>query len=287
MLSKLTPAAELYLPSNVSKNTNLGITTHLGIGAHQDDLEINAIHGILTAYDHPDKHFTGVVVTDGRGAPRSGPYANMSDDELWEIRCEEQKKAARLGKYHAQFLLNHPSQIVKSSDRKTVIDDLKNIIGATTPDIIYTHNLVDKHDTHVAVALCVIQSLREMDAPRNLKKIYGVEAWRGLDWLVKDDKVTLDVSSHLDLQEALITVFESQIIGGKRYDLAAMGRRQANATFYQSHETDQTTHMIYAMDLTPLVDHPEIDIEHFVSKYINNLAGDVKERLNRLRKDSV
>ena len=287
MLSKLNPAAELYLPLQVSQKTNLNLTTHLGIGAHQDDLEIIAIEGILAAYDDSEKHFTGVVVTDGRGTPRSGAYADMSDDDLWKIRCEEQKKAADLGKYLAQYLLNHPSQVVKSSSQNRVIDDLKHIIEATTPDFIYTHNLVDKHDTHVAVALCVIQALREMGVPPNLKKIYGVEAWRGLDWLVGNDIVTLDVSSHQDLQENLLTVFESQIIGGKRYDLAAMGRRQANATFYQSHETDQTTHMVYAMELTPLVEHSELDIQQFASEYINNLAADVSVRLNRLRKESV
>jgi len=287
MLSKLNPAAELYLPSNRSNNGNLELTTHLGIGAHQDDLEIIAIQGILAAYDHPGKYFTGVIVTDGRGAPRSGPFADVSDDSLWEIRCEEQRKAARLGNYHAQFFLNHPSQAAKSSEQKIVISDLKHIIQSTSPEIIYTHNLVDKHDTHVAVALCVIQALRETGLPPNLKKVYGCEVWRSLDWLIDDDKVPMDVSNHLDLQGALLTVFESQIIGGKRYDMASIGRRQANATFYQSHENDQSTHMVYAMDLTPLIDHPEIGIEHFVSRYIDNLADDVRGRLNRLRRDSV
>ena len=287
MPSKLNPAAELYIPSGKKENTHLNLTTHLGIGAHQDDLEIIAIHGVLAAYDDPKKHFTGVVVTDGRGAPRSGPYANMTDVDLWKIRCEEQKKAAKLGHYHAQYLLNHPSQVVKSSNRKTVIDDLKHTIEVTKPEVIYTHNLADKHDTHVAVALCVIQALRELGVSPNLKKVYGVEAWRGLDWLVDADKVIMDVSHLIEFQEALLTLFDSQIFGGKRYDLATIGRRQANATFYQSHETDQSTHMVYAIDMTPLVERPEINIEQFVSKYINNLAEDVYRRLNRLRKDSV
>lgn len=287
MLAKLNPNAELYFPSSVSNEANLELTTHLGIGAHQDDLEIIAIHGILVAYDHPEKYFTGVTVTDGRGAPRSGPYQGVSDDDLWKVRRDEQKKAAQLGNYHAQYLLNFPSKMVKSPGQKTVIEDFKQIIKATKPAVIYTHNLADKHDTHVGLVLCVIQALRELKAPPNFRKIYGCEAWRDLDWLVGDDKIPLDVSNHPDLQEALLTVFESQISGGKRYDLAAIGRRQANATFDKSHEIDQTTHTVYAMDLTPLIHHPEIEIEHFVSQYTNNMANDVKERLNRLRKDSV
>jgi len=38
-----------------------------------------------------------------------------------------------------------------------------------------------------------------------------------------------------NLQFALLGVFESQIAGGKRYDLALMGRRRANATYFESH----------------------------------------------------
>lgn len=286
MTSKLNPAAERHFPSGDYKKPNLERTTHLGIGAHPDDLEIIAIHGVLAAYDHPNKHFTGVVVTDGRGAPRSGPFENMNDDDLWKIRCEEQKQAANLGKYHAQLLLNHSSNVVKSSDRKIVIDDLKHIINVTKPEVIYTHNLLDKHDTHVAVTLCVIQALREIGVPPDFKKLYGIEAWRGLDWLVDEDKVSLDASSHCDLQIELLRVFESQITGGKRYDLATIARRQANATFNQSHEIDQSTHLVHGMDLTPLTRHPEIIIEDFVIRYINNLADDVYDRLKRLRKDS-
>lgn len=286
-MAQLNPNAELFFPSNVSNEADLELTTHLGIGAHQDDLEIIAIHGIMEAYDQPENYFTGVTVTDGRGAPRSGPYQGMGDDDLWKVRCDEQKKAAQLGNYHAQYLLNFPSKLVKSSGQKIVVKDLIQIIKATKPAVIYTHNLADKHDTHVGLALYVIQAVRELGAPRNLWKIYGCEAWRALDWLVDDDKIPLDVSSHPNLQKALLTVFKSQISGGKRYDLAAIGRRQANATFYKSHEIDQTTHMVYAMDLTPLIHHPEIEIEPFVSQYTNNLADDVKGRLNRLRKDSI
>jgi LmbE family N-acetylglucosaminyl deacetylase len=287
MITFINPAAELYYPSNAVKTKNLGQTTHLGIGAHQDDLEIIAIHGILEAFDDPGKKFTGVTVTDGRGAPRSGPYATLSDDDLHKIRCDEQKKAADLGNYHAQYLLNYPSQAVKTANRRDVIEDLIAIIKTTSPTIIYTHNLADKHDTHIGVALSVIQALREVSPLENLTKLYGCEAWRDLDWLVDDDKIALDVSSHPDLQERLVAVFKSQIAGGKRYDLATIGRRQAHATYYQSHQTDTATRMVFAIDMTPLINDPEMEIEELADRYINNFAKDVRERLRRLRTDTA
>ncbi len=156
------------------------------------------------------------------------------------------------------------------------------IIQACQPQIIYTHNLADKHDTHVAVGLSVIEALRRMGEGARGITVYGSELWRGLDWLPDAQKVALDVSSHPELQSVLLQAFTSQIAGGKRYDLAAMGRKRANATYYQSHHTDQAELMVYAMDLTPLITDPKLSIEGFVDKAIQNLAKDVRDRLQRL-----
>ena len=273
--------AEIYFPQGAGDERQLARTTHLGIGAHQDDLEIFAIHGILSGLGDKHKAFTGVTVTDGRGAPRSGPYADMSDDELWKVRTLEQKKAADIGHYNAQILLQYGSDEVKSPDRETVINDLKKIIEVTQPEIIYTHNLADRHDTHVAVAISVISALRELSIPD--LTLYGCEGWGDLDWLPDDRKVTLDVSGHPELQKHLLDVYESQVGGGKRYDLATIGRRLANATYYQSHQIDQATRMTYAMDLTPLIENPEWSIRDFMNQYIQDFAGDVRKRLERLR----
>ena len=49
----------------------------------------------------------------------------------------------------------------------------------------------------------------------------------------------MDVSGRDNLAAAMNGVFDSQIAGGKRYDLATIGRRAANATFFESHATDQ------------------------------------------------
>ena len=286
MITFKNPMAEVYFPDSSIDASHLSQTTHLAVGAHQDDIEIFAIHGILEAFDHPEKHFTGITVTDGRGAPRSGSYAEMSDDDLWHIRCEEQRKAAQIGKYHAQFLLNYTSDAIKSPVSRDLIDDLKQILAAANPEIIYTHNLADKHDTHVAVALALIQAIRELNPLLTDVTLFGCEVWRGLDWLPDDLKVAFDVSRHTDLQEALLSIYESQIAGGKRYDLATMGRRLANATYHQSHLTDAAASIVYAMDLTPLITHPETSIDGFISRIIQTFETDVRSSLNRLRMDS-
>lgn len=274
--------AETFIPDGFPPGEALLRTTHLGIGAHQDDLEIMALSGILECFQREDKWFCGVVVTNGSGSPREDLYKDYTDDEMRLVRRKEQKKAAIVGEYGAQILLDYPSSAVKGADKNAVIDDLVQVFQAAKPDVVYTHNLADKHDTHVGVTLRVIEAIRNLDEKGRPKKVYGCEVWRDLDWIVDQDKVTFDVSAHENLQAALLGVFDSQISGGKRYDLATMGRRRANATYFESHGADIVTGMIYAMDLTPLVEDPDLNIQEFLDGFIERTTKDIQDRITRL-----
>ena len=174
------------------------------------------------------------------------------------VRFKEQRKAAIVGEFAAQVMLDIPSKIIKDAARKEPVEDILKILRATKPKFVYTHNLADKHDTHVGVALRVIEALRRLDQAERPEKVVGCEVWRALDWMVDSDKVMMDLSNHENLQFALLGVFDSQIAGGKRYDLASMGRRRANATYFESHGVDATTGLSYAMDMTPLMNDATI-----------------------------
>jgi LmbE family N-acetylglucosaminyl deacetylase len=277
------PNADLHIPDQTPADRALARTTHLGIGAHQDDLEIMAIHGILACYRAPSRWFTGVVVTDGAGSPRSGRYARYSDARMAETRRREQREAATIGDYAAMVQLDYPSAIVKSADAPGPVEDLVNLLEACAPEVVYTHNLADKHDTHVAVALRVVSALRTIPKRLRPKKVYGVEVWRDLDWMVDDDKVPLDLSGADHVQAALIGVFDSQIAGGKRYDLAAAGRRRAHATYHASHGIDAASGLGFAMDLTPLMNQPNLDPLAHTEAHIARFAEDVRARFRRVR----
>lgn len=273
--------AELYIPDGMPEDEALARTTHLAIGAHQDDLEIMAYDGILQCFQKPDKWFAGVVVTDGRGSARTGVYSDYTDDEMVMVRRKEQKKAALIGDFSAQFLLDYPSGAVKEAHNTQPIHDLVRILEATQPKVVYTHNLADKHDTHVGVTLRVIQALREAKLKARPKKVYGCEVWRDLDWMVDTDKVAFDVSGHENLQMALLGVFDSQIAGGKRYDLATLGRRRAHATYHASHGVDETTGTTFAMDLTPLIENPVLSPLEFVQQRMQRFRDDVTKRVKK------
>ncbi len=274
--------AEIFIPDGAAEEAALARTTHLAISAHQDDIEIMAAGPILHCYHNAAEWFTGVVVSDGRGSPRAGLYAKYSDEEMHAIRFQEQKKAATIGEYSAQILLDYPGRIVKDSSQKAPVDDIAAVLQAAKPKVVFTHNLADKHDTHVAVALRVVAAIRRMERADRPQHLYGCEVWRDLDWLNDEEKVTFDLSSHESLQAALLGVYDSQIAGGKRYDLASMGRRRANATYYESHGVDTSTGMSYAMDLTPLIQDDGKEIGGFILDHLRRFSKDVEDQLARL-----
>ena len=276
------PTAQLFIPDGTEESAALARTTHLAVSAHQDDIEIMAYSGILECFQSDERWFTAVVTTNGSGSPRDDLYKDYTDDDMRVIRVKEQKKAAIVGEYAAQALLDYPSGKIKDGADTDAVEDLKAILLAARPEVVYTHNLADKHDTHVGVALKLIKALRELPADARPKQLLGCEVWRDLDWLNDDDKTSLDVSGHENLQAALVGVFDSQICGGKRYDLATMGRRKAHATYVASHGVDTTTGLIFAMDLTPLMADASIEPAAYVQGYIDRFAKEVSDRLRKL-----
>jgi LmbE family N-acetylglucosaminyl deacetylase len=261
------PTAEIFVPDGLPVEAALARTTHLAIAAHQDDLEIMATQPILQCFQRDDQWFTGVVVSDGRGSPRDDLYKDYTDEAMRLVRIKEQKKAAVIGEYAVQIILDYPSRVIKDGANVQPVEDLVALLTACHPEALYTHNLADKHDTHVAVALRAIAALRRLPEADRPQRVYGCEVWRDLDWMVDEDKVVFDVS---------------QICGGKRYDLASLGRRRAHATYYASHGTDVATGLTYGMDLTPLVNDPAKSPKAYLQEYFQRFTQDVIGRLDRL-----
>lgn len=273
------PAADLFVPDGTPCPAALARTTHLGIGAHQDDLEFFAIHGILECHGRDDRWFTGVTVTDGAGSARAGVYERFTDAEMVGVRREEQRKAAVVGEYATMIQLDYPSAMIKDPGQTGPVDDLHAILDAARPEVLYLHNPADKHATHVAVLARCLAAVRRLPREARPAKIYGCEGWRDLDWLPDAKKVALPVGGRTNLQAALNGLFDSQISGGKRYDLAVMGRRLAHATFHQSHATDTETGLVFAIDLTPLAADDRLSLEEFTLPLIDGLAAEVRSAI--------
>ncbi len=274
------PTADIFVPDGEPLPGALARATHLGIGAHQDDLEFMAFHGIAECFHHDGaRWFAGVTCTDGAGSSRTGRYARSTDAEMRHTRLREQRAAAAVGRYGAMLQLGYTSAEVRDPADRRLAADLREIIRQAAPRVVYTHNLADKHDSHIGVAAAVLHAIRDLPATERPARLLGCEVWRGLDWLGDGEKVALDVSGHDHLAAALAGTFDSQIAGGKRYDLATLGRRSANATFFDSHTADTASQLCFAMDLTPLIADDTLDPAAFALAAIDRFRADVRLRL--------
>jgi hypothetical protein len=172
--------------------------------------------------------------------------------------------------------------VAKDPGEGALVEDLRRLLEVASPEVVYLHNPADKHDTHVACSLRAIAALRSLPEASRPQRVYGCEIWRGLDWVMDDEKQLLPVGDRQNLASALTGVYDSQIAGGKRYDLAMQGRWVANATFLESHAVDQHDRLSYAMDLTPLVSDASADVAAYALALMQRTADDVKARIGRL-----
>ena len=274
-------SARVFVPDGKPEAAAWKRVTHLGIGAHQDDLEFMAFHGILECFAQEKKWFGGVTCTNGAGSSRTRVYEKFTDEQMMAVRRKEQDNAAVVGQYAVMVQLDYPSSAVKSASDQSLKSDLKQILAAARPEVVYTHNPADKHDTHIGVVIAALQAMRELPRGQRPQKVIGCEVWRNLDWMGDAEKVVMNVSGRDHLASALNGIFDSQIAGGKRYDLATRGRRSANATFFESHATDAADQLIFGMDLSAVVRDESLDIVDFVCGFIDRFREDVRVKLSK------
>lgn len=272
---------KIFVPDGTETAAAMARTSDLCIAAHQDDVEIMAFAPTAACYAKTDRWFSAVVLTNGAGSPRTGDYADYTDEQMQAVRRVEQNNAAVIGQYGFMGQLGYSSAAVKNAADKAPVQELTEILRAARPETVYTHNLADKHDTHVATALRTIEALRLLSPEERPKKVYSLEVWRGLDWLCDEDKTCFSTADRPHLAAALLGVFDSQIAGGKRYDSAAIGRRLANATFFASHNTDDTDSLSYGLDITDMV-FSDADPKEFIVHFINRFQNEVIKRLEAL-----
>ena len=104
--------------------------------------------------------------------------------------------------------------------------------------------------------------------------------WRDLDWIDDDKKVGFDVSRNEKLQRKLLNVFRSQIVGGKAYTKASIGRRYANATYFKSHSVDYYKMVSFAIDYKPLLNNKSLTVKEFALSFVNDLSKNIENNIS-------
>ena len=273
--------ADIHVPDGCRPEEALSRTTYMSIAAHQDDCEIMAYHAIAECYGSDEDWYTAVVLTDGGGSPRSGAYANYTNEQIHIKRSQEQRDAADAGKYSAVVQLAYSSADVRTEKCDLIEDELVKLLLQARPEYMFIHNPADRHETHLGACLRALGALRKLPPEARPKKVYGMEVWRSLDWISSKDRLIFDTSKHPEIASNVITAFESQCTPLKRFDLAALGRRLGNATFQAPRDNDPTNSCNLGVDLTPLVENPSLDIKEFTLNLIKNFYDEADALLTR------
>ena len=248
--------------------------THLGIGAHQDDLEIMAFHGIQKCFTSKELWFGAVTSTDGAGSPRAGEYAAWSDADMAALRRREQEKAAVLGNYGALVQLNYTSAEVKDVGTGRLKADLVKILKlcrprSSTRDPGRRARHARGRRLHGARGHARARPGRTPDD--------GLQ--RGLARPRLDGRrgqgPHYDISRREALSIGLIGVYDSQVEGGKRSTWIPAGAGPTPATSMA--RNDEADELWFAMDLTPLVRDAKLDVGRCVLGHIDKFQASVDQ----------
>ena len=221
-----------------------------------------------------------MVATNGAGSPRSGIYGGYTDEEMQKVRLMEQRKAAYVGDYACQIQLGYTSAQVKNASETALVEDLEQILRAMQPEICVSAQSGGQaryaHRRAAALHRGFARRARIRCVRKRCTAAKCGAIWTGCRTTTNR---CCRSSAKPNIAAALVGVFDSQISGGKRYDLATAGRRVANATYFASHGTDQETALSFAMDLTPLVEDPSLSVAEYVLGFIDSFRNDVERRL--------
>lgn len=260
----------IYQPKNAKQAKN----TYLIVAAHHDDGEFMGSGPIVESFKDENIQIVMVIISDGQGSSRTGKFKDVTNEEMIKIRIKEQQEASEIGHYNKVYFLEHTSKDIKDKNLTSIDDELLKIIEIEKPIKIFTHSIFDKHNTHVCSALHLLNACKR--TKHDFKEVIGLEVWRNLDWLSDKDKIQFDLSSYEETLTKMLNVYESQIEGGKRYDLATLGRWRSNATYYNPHSVDTASLISNGVDMTPLFKGEE-SIDQFITRLTSNFIKEVKE----------
>ena len=282
-----TPKAEreIFVPDGLAPAEALARTTHLAVGAHQDDIEIMAYHGILECFAQ-----RGPLVHCGHHDERRGSSAgpastrDFTDEEMQKVRREEQRKAAVVGEYAAVALLDYPSAAGEGASRARRRRRPQGRPGRRAADG-RLHAQPRRQARHPRRHRAAADPGPPRGRARSPVRGSCSAARCGATWTgwSTTDKVALDVSGHENLAAALVGVFDSQIAGGKRYDLATLGRRRAHATYHESarRRRDDGPDLRHGPDAA--AGRPGLDPVAYAQGYVDRFTKDVRDRLTQAR----
>ncbi len=239
------------------------------IGTHADDGVLLGFPAIWDGFLDQNLSVRSVVVTDGAGAPQRANGGRVRSKNLLRLtRRLEEIKVGTLARYAGVTFLDYSSATVKDSASTEPTLALYDTLLQCVPAEVWTHSPLDEHESHRAVLERVVQAIQMLPF-ESRPKLRAGEVWCSHAGIAKPWKVRFDVSDGLWLARRLLRQYRSQL-EARWYDRGAIARWIGNATFEESHEVQTAHAVVFALDLTRLIDKHPLTIPEYVREVVSS-----------------
>jgi LmbE family N-acetylglucosaminyl deacetylase len=226
------------------------------ISPHPDD-DVLGAGGTMAEAASRGKGVLSVYITDGRDSPRLDP--NLSDEGMAIQRTKEAIASLKVIGAAGGFFLQKRSTELEGQGGKETQKELAEIIQGIMPQEIYLPSPYERHRTHQRCTRLAIEALRSCKGLR--ASVLGFSLW-GNFWGGKK-RVVRDIGPHIRKKVEAVLAHSSQI-AYKNYQQGILGKNNAEAIFWESHEIQRATFVETFLDMTELLGQEDLTLENFI-----------------------
>jgi LmbE family N-acetylglucosaminyl deacetylase len=232
------------------------------ISPHPDD-DVLGAGGVMIGAAEEARGVFSVTVTDGRGSPQKGP--KISEEEMVDRRQKESMAALKVVGAAGGFYFRRRNSDLEGGEGKGVEKDLKDLFEYMAPDEVYLPAPYERHKTHQKVSRLAIAALRSSTAPRPF--LLGYSLWGGFFGGKK--RIVKDISPFIKKKVEAVLAHSTQI-AYKNYQQGILGRNNADAIFWESHDIQRASFVETFLDMTELLEAKELSLKDFIHQDVES-----------------
>ncbi len=232
------------------------------LSPHPDD-DVLGAGGVMIEAAEKGRAVFSVTVTDGRGSPRKGPA--ISDEEMVERRQKESMAALKVVGAAGGFYFRRRSSDLEGEGGKEVEKDLKGLFEWLTPSEVYLPAPYERHKTHQKVTRLALGALRSFTTPTPF--LFGYSLWGG--FFGEKKRLVRDISPSIRKKVEAVLAHSTQI-AYKNYQQGILGRNNADAIFWESHDIQRASFVETFLDMTELLERKDLTLDNFIREDVES-----------------
>ena len=232
------------------------------ISPHPDD-DVLGAGGVMIGAAEEGRGVFSVTVTDGRGSPQKGP--NISEEEMVERRQKESMAALKVVGAAGGFYFRRRNSDLDEQEGKEVEKDLKELLEWLTPDEVYLPAPYERHKTHQRVTRLTVEALRSSTASEPF--LFGYSLWGG--FFGEKKRLVKDISPFIRKKVEAVLAHSTQI-AYKNYQQGILGRNNADAIFWESHDIQRVSFVETFLNLTELLERKNLSLDNFIREDVES-----------------